>query len=86
MGHMSYQISELSIAAYPDQKLMDSLKNYDILSLHEILSKNSITTEFLWDLEEQQLREMGMNLGDRLKFSKAKKLRDEKICGKFNLF
>jgi len=60
------------------------LKDYDILSLYELLNNNSITKEILWDLEENQLKEMGMNLGDRLKYNKAKNQSDAKIRGKFH--
>jgi len=71
---------ELKLKDLKDQKeLKDLLIDHDILSLHEILSNNSITTEIIWDLEEQQLREMGMNVGDMLIYNKAKNFRKERL-------
>ena len=89
-NHFYYQISGSSIAVNPDQdlklkdlkdqkELKDLLIDHNILSLHEILSNNSITTEIIWELEEQQLREMGMNVGDMLIYKKAKDFRKGKF-------
>lgn len=56
------------------------------MSLYDKLSENSITTEHVWDLEENHLIDMGINLVDRLKFTKAKQLREEKLRCKLSLF
>merc|ERR1712038_82654 len=75
---------ELKLKDLKDQKeLKDLLIDHDIFSLHEILSNNSITTEIIWDLEEQQLREMGMNVGDMLIYNKAKNFRKERLFVKW---
>lgn len=79
LDHFYYQISGQSIAVDPDQELKDLLIDHDILSLYEILKNNSINTKIIWDLEEQQLREMGMNVGDMLIYKKAKDFRKGKF-------
>merc|ERR1712038_322376 len=75
---------ELKLKDLKDQKeLKDLLIDHNMLSLHEILSNNSITPEIIWDLEEQQLREMGMNVGDMLIYNKAKNFRKERLFVKY---
>ena len=44
-----------------------------MMSLYDTFAKNSITNEVIWDLEEQHLKDLGVPLGDRLKYNKAKK-------------
>jgi len=72
-------LNSIASLEFQDQELKDLLIDHDILSLHEILSNNSITTKIIWDLEEQQLKEMGMNVGDVLKYKKAKEFRKERL-------
>ena len=44
-----------------------------MMSLYDTFAKNSITNEFIWDLEDQHLKDLGVSLVDRLKYNKAKK-------------
>ena len=65
-----------------DPELESLLKEFDILSLGDTLGKNSISAELLWNLEVDHLKHMGVNLGDQLKYAKAKQVRDVKLKGK----
>ena len=56
-----------------DPQLEGLLMKYNMMSLYDTFAKNSITNEVIWDLEEQHLKDLGVPLGDRLKYNKAKK-------------
>jgi len=76
-------LNSIASLEFQDQELKDLLIDHDILSLNEILSDNSITTKIIWDLEGQELKEMGMNVGDRLKYKKAKEFWKERLFVKY---
>ena len=45
---------------------------YNMLTLYDVFENNSITTEVIWELDEDHLKDMGLSIGDRLKYRKAK--------------
>ena len=47
-----------------------------MLSLYDTFEKNSINIDVIWELEEEYLKEMGMSVGERILYSKAKKIRN----------
>ena len=65
-------------ATKKDEQLEALLKQYNMLSLYDTFEKNSVTLEVIWDLEDEYLKEMGMNVGERLLYSKAKKIKAAK--------
>ena len=61
------------------------LKDYNIFSLFDILRKNFITAELVWDLQDEELREMGLNIGERKKYSQAKERKIQEEHGKMTI-
>ena len=60
-----------------DMVLESLLKDYEIVSLYDTLRKHSINAGIVWDLEDEDLKEMGMNLGERKSYAKAKERKME---------
>ena len=56
-----------------DKRLEEILTKYNMLTLYDVFENNSITTEVIWELNEDHLKDMGLSIGDRLKYKKAKK-------------
>ena len=53
------------------------------MSLYEKFADNSITCEVVWDLKDKHLEDMGLSIGDMLKYNKARdKERAEATKGK----
>ena len=67
----------VTLASRKDKNLEDLLIKYNLLSLYEAFESNCITSEVIWDLKDEHLKEMGLTIGERLKYSKAK---DEKMA------
>ena len=42
------------------------------MSLYEKFADNSITCEVVWDLKDKHLEDMGLSIGDMLKYNKAR--------------
>ena len=55
-----------------DKRLEEILTKYNMLTLYDVFENNSITTEVIWELNEDHLKDMGLSIGDRLKYKKAK--------------
>ena len=55
-----------------DKQLEDLLVKYDIMSLYEKFADNSITCEVVWDLKDKHLEDMGLTIGDILRYNKAR--------------
>ena len=69
-----------------DKQLEDLLKAYNIFSLYDTFERNRITSEVVWDLDADIIKEMGLSVGERLLYSKAKKTRTAEDEGKEYLF
>ena len=65
----------LVTAKKKDEQLEAVLKQYNMLSLYDTFEKNSVTLDVIWDLEDEYLKDMGMNVVERLLYSKAKKIK-----------
>ena len=55
-----------------DQELCDLLKKFHLNSLYDKLHSSGVTTEIIWDLEEDTIDEIGMNKVERQRYKKAK--------------
>ena len=55
-----------------DKHLEDLLMKYDMMSLYHILERNSITINLIWDLKDEHLKDMGLTIGQILKYNKAR--------------
>ena len=75
---ISEPTSNLTTSSNSDPELESYLKYYNLHSLHDSFIKNSITIEHVLDLEEDHLKDMGIGLVDRLKYTKAKQLAEKK--------
>ena len=62
----------LSLEAKKDKDMEEILTKYNMLSLYDIFESNSITKELIWELNDNHLKDMGLSIGDRLKYQKAK--------------
>ena len=51
---------------------MAELIKYDLEDLYDALHAESITTDILWDLTKEQIRQIGLNVGQTLRYLKAK--------------
>ena len=75
----------LLAATKKDKKLEELLKQYNMLSLYDTFEKNSISIDVIWELEEEYLKEMGMSVGERILYLKAKGIRNaDQVEGKFH--
>ena len=70
----------VTLASKKDKDLEDLLIKYNLLSLYEAFESNCITSEIIWDLKDEHLKEMGLTIGDRLKYSKAKDVKMAKAA------
>ena len=61
-----------------DPELMNMLSDLGIESLYDVLHRNRITTDVIWDLSKPDLKELNIYLGDRLRFIRAKSTWKEK--------
>ena len=75
-------MQEKSSTIQKDNQLEEVLTKYNLLSLYDIFEKNSITSEVIWDLETDELEKMGLSIGDKLKYKKAKK-QNTAVKGKY---
>ena len=55
-----------------DEQLLEVLSTLGIESLYEILHKEEISKESLWELSVQDLTNIGLGKCDQLKYSRAK--------------
>ena len=55
-----------------DKQLEDILVKYDIMSLYEKFASNSISCDVIWDLKDKHLEDMGLTIGDILRYNKAR--------------
>ena len=62
-----------------DKQLEDLLSKHNIMSLYEIFEHNSITSEDIWELKDEHLKEMGFTIKDRIKFNRAKLEMDKAV-------
>ena len=62
----------VTLASKKDKDLEDLLIKNNPLSLNPAFERNYITSEVIWDLKDEHLKEMGLSIGDRLKYGKAK--------------
>ena len=66
-----------------DRLLEDLLVKYDVMSLYNTFASNSITNDVIWDLKDEHLKDMGLTIGDILKYNKARdKAKIEEMEGK----
>ena len=68
-----------------DSELDMILRHFNISSLYDILHEASADSEFLWELDYYLLyllNRMGMNIGDQIRYQKAKQ-RYEQSGGRF---
>ena len=66
-----------------DRLLEDLLVKYDVMSLYNAFASNSITNDVIWDLKDEYLKDMGLTIGDILKYNKARdKAKIEEMEGK----
>ena len=68
-----------------DSELDMILRHFNISSLYDILHEASVDSEFLWELDYYLLyllNQMGMNIGDQIRYQKAKQ-RYEQSGGRF---
>ena len=61
-----------------DKELEDLLSKYNMISLKETLENNSITSEEFWELNDEHLKDMGLTIGERIKYNKAKTIEKAK--------
>ena len=57
---------------FKPNSLKAKLKQYGLVDLYEIFHRQSITTTILWDLSEEEIREMNLNVGQRHRYMRAK--------------
>ena len=62
----------VSLESKKDKRLEAILTKYNILNLYDVFENNSITTEVIWELNDEHLTDLGLSIGDRLKYKKAK--------------
>merc|ERR1719367_2647428 len=55
-----------------DRLLEDLLVKYDVMSLYNTFASNSKTNDVIWDLKDEPLKDMGLTIGDILKYNKAR--------------
>ena len=62
----------VSLEAKKDKKLEDILTKLNMLSLYDDFENNNITTELIWELNDDDLRHLGLFVADRVKYKRAK--------------
>jgi len=50
------------------------LEKYKLTDIYDALRKESITAYILWDLTEDEIRQIGLNVGQRHRYFRAKDL------------
>ena len=61
-----------------DKELEDLLSKYNMISLYETMENNAVTTEEIWELSDEHLKDMGLTIGDRIKYQKARNIEKAK--------
>ena len=64
--------------AKKDKELEDILTKLNMLSLYDVFENNNITTEVIWELNDDDLRHLGLFVADRVKYKRAK----EQVLGR----
>ena len=62
----------VSLKTKKDKELEDILTKLNMLSLYDVFENNNITTEVIWELNDDDLRHLGLLVTDRFKYKKAK--------------
>ena len=62
----------VSLEAKKDKELEDILTKLNMLSLYDVFENNNITTEVIWELNDDDLRHLGLFVADRVKYKRAK--------------
>ena len=62
----------VSLEAKKDKGLEAILTKYNMSSLYDVFENNNITTEVIWELNDNDLRHLGLLVADRLKYKRAK--------------
>ena len=62
----------VSLKTKKDKELEDILTKLNMLSLYDVFENNNITTEVIWELNDNDLRHLGLLVADRFKYKRAK--------------
>ena len=62
----------VSLKAKKDKELEDILTKLNMLSLYDVFENNNITTEVIWELNDDDLRRLDLFVADRVKYTRAK--------------
>ena len=61
-----------------DKQLEDLLSKYNMISLYETMENNAVTSDEIWELNDEHLKDMGLTIGDRIKYKKARNIEKAK--------
>ena len=61
-----------------DKQLEDLLSKHNMMSLYKIFENNSITSEEIWELKDEDLKDMGFTIGGKIKYNKARNIEKAK--------
>ena len=62
----------VSLEAKKDKELEDILTKLNMSSRYEFFENNNVTTEIIWELNDDDLRHLGLLVADRFKYKRAK--------------
>jgi len=71
-GYVGYDNPKVMTEGEKDFELEMVLRDFNILSLYYVLHDASVDSEILWELKNDQLNQMGMKVGDQIRYQKAK--------------
>ena len=62
----------VSLEAKKDKELEEILTKNNMLSLYDVFKNNYITTKEIWELTDDDLRELNLSIADRFKYKRVK--------------
>ena len=62
----------VSLEAKKDKELEAILAKLNMSSLYDVFENNSITTEVIWELNDYDLKDLGLSIADRFNYKRAK--------------
>ena len=62
----------VSLEAKKDKELEAILAKLNMSSRYEFFENNNVTTEIIWELNDDDLRDLGLSVADRVKYKRAK--------------
>ena len=81
MFHVNYGLIKLTLGATVEKpkksKLVLELEKYNLMDAYELFRNHSITHDILWTLSENEIKEIGLNLGQRRRYLLAVEARKE---------